>query len=89
MLKAGDFGRNEYPKVTDVWVGQVNDPLAGFLEVSRVLVDGWDPTEGLVRGGDVVAVRSKDYQRVFDTPEIGDAPVADTKFTLFQLIADK
>ena len=89
MLETRHLGRNEDSEMTDVRIGQVDDALARRLEIRRVLVNGGNPSQGLMGRGDVVAVRRKDDQRVADAAQVGRAPLADAERTLLQLVPNE
>src|SRR6266702_5775722 len=80
---------NKNSEVPDMGIDEIDDPLAGPLQVLRVLVDDGNPPHRLVRRGNVVALRGEDDNRIADTTQIGKTPGTDAKGTLLQPIADE
>src|SRR5215207_2835932 len=71
----------------DMWVGQIDDPLPGPLQLIRAGIDYRDPAQCLMRRGDVVAIGGKDHQGIADPPQVNVAPFADLHQPLLKTVA--
>ena len=69
--------------MADMRVCEVDDALPGLPEILCVAVDSGDPSKRLVRWRDVVAVRCKDDDWIFDPPQVSRATLANLEKALF------
>lgn len=89
MFQTRNACRDENAQVADMRIGQVDDALAGLLEVGSITVDRRNSAKRLERRVNVVTVRGENHDRIADPAQVGRATLADPEQILLDLVADK